>query len=59
MYLPMKLALESLVDLCLTEYMNPEALLKIIDKNISNIHHPSVISRYYFPYFHKNDDFEF
>ncbi|XP_025412636.1 uncharacterized protein LOC112685081 isoform X2 [Sipha flava] len=46
MYLPMKLALESLVDLCITKYMNPEALLKIIDKNIVNIHHPSVISSY-------------
>lgn len=45
MYLPMQLALESIVDLCITEYMNPEALLKIIEKNISNIHHPSVISR--------------
>jgi len=46
MYLPMKLTLESLVDLCLAEYMNPESLLKIVDKNIVDIHHPSVISRY-------------
>lgn len=45
MYLPMKLTLESLVDLCATEFMNPESLLKIIEKNINDIHHDSVISR--------------
>lgn len=45
MHLPLKLAMESLVDLCYTEYINPEVLLKMIDKNINNIHHPSVISR--------------
>ncbi|KAL5242600.1 hypothetical protein ACI65C_010010 [Semiaphis heraclei] len=46
MHLPLKLTLESLVDLCLAEYMNPESLLKMIDKSISDIHHPSVISSY-------------
>lgn len=46
MYLPMKLTLESIVDLCLTEYLNPETMLKVIDKNVSNIHHPSIIPRY-------------
>lgn len=46
MYLPIQLALESLVDLCLTEYINPEALIKMIDSNVSDIHHTSVISRY-------------
>lgn len=46
MHLPMKLTLESLVDLCHTEYLNPETLIKIIDKSISNIYHPAVISRY-------------
>lgn len=51
MYLPMKLSLESLVDLCINEYMKPESLIKIIDENISNIHHPSVISRYNFIYY--------
>lgn len=46
MYLPLKLTLESLVDLCLAEYMNPESLLKMIDKTILDIHHPSVISSF-------------
>lgn len=46
MYLPMKLTLQSLVDLCISEYIKPEALLKIINENICDIHHPSVISRY-------------
>jgi len=50
MYLPIKLALESLVDLCVNEYMNPEVLIKIVDKNICNIHHPFVIPRYNFIY---------
>lgn len=45
MYLPLKLTMESLVDLCYTEYINPEVLIKMIDKNINNIHHPSVVSR--------------
>lgn len=53
MHLPLKLTLESLVDLCLAEYMNPESLLKMIDKSISDIHHPSVISRYDFIYLSK------
>jgi len=53
MYLPLKLTLESLVDLCLAEYMNPESLLKMIDKSILDIHHPSIISRYYFIYLNK------
>jgi len=46
MYLPIQLAIESLVNLCFTGFMNSEALLKMIDKNINDIHHPSVISRY-------------
>ncbi|VVC38584.1 Armadillo-like helical,Domain of unknown function DUF3730 [Cinara cedri] len=46
MYLPMKLTLQSLVDLCINEYIKPEALLKIIDENILDVHHPSVISSY-------------
>lgn len=46
MYLPMKLTLESLVDLCFNRYMNPEALLKIVDKSTCDIYHPSVIPRY-------------
>lgn len=45
LYLPMKLTLESLIELCSAEYLSSEALLKIFDKNIGNIHHPSVISR--------------
>lgn len=45
MYLPIKLAIESLVDLCFTEYMSSEALLKLIEKNVSNIHHPSILAR--------------
>jgi len=53
MHLPLKLALESLVDLCLAEYVNPESLLKMIDKSISDIHHPSVIPRYDFIYLSK------
>jgi len=53
MYLPLKFTLESLVDLCLAEYMNPESLLKVIDKTILDIHHPSVISRYDFIYLSK------
>jgi len=53
MHLPLKLTLESLVDLCLAEYMNPESLLKMIDKSILDIHHPSIISRYDFIYFNK------
>lgn len=51
MYLPMKLTLESLVDLCINEYMKTDSLMKIIDENISNIHHPSIISRYNFIYY--------
>lgn len=46
MYLPLKLTLESLVDLCFNGYMNPEVLLKIVDKSACDIHHPSVIPRY-------------
>ncbi|XP_050423893.1 uncharacterized protein LOC126835384 isoform X2 [Adelges cooleyi] len=46
LYLPMKLTLESLIELCSAEYLSSEALLKIFDKNIGNIHHPSVISSY-------------
>lgn len=53
MYLPLKFTLESLVDLCLAEFMNPESLLKVIDKTILDIHHPSVISRYGFIYLSK------
>lgn len=48
MHLPMKLAFESSVDLCLAEYMNPESLIKMIDKTNLDIHHSSVISRYDF-----------
>jgi len=48
MHLPMKLAFESSVDLCFAEYMNPESLIKIIDKTNLDIHHSSVISRYDF-----------
>jgi len=46
MHLPMKLTFESSVDLCLAEYMNPESLIKMIDKTNLDIHHPSIISRY-------------
>lgn len=46
MYLQIKLTLESLVDLCFTEYMSSEALQKLIEINANIIHHPSVISRY-------------
>lgn len=45
MYLPMKLTLESLADLCFAEYLNPEILVKNIEKCISNINHPAVTSR--------------
>lgn len=50
MYLPIKLTLESLVDLCLSEYINPEALLNIVDKNICDIQHPFIIPRYNYIY---------
>ncbi|KAF0756958.1 DUF3730 domain-containing protein [Aphis craccivora] len=46
MHLPMKLTFESSVDLCLAEYMNPESLIKMIDKTNLDIHHPSIISSY-------------
>lgn len=50
MYLPMKLTLESLVDLCINEYMKTDSLMKILDENIPNIYHPSIISRYNYIY---------
>lgn len=60
MYLPIKLALESLVDLCLNEYLNPETLLKIVEKKICDIHHPFIITKYnFFLFVFKKIIFEF
>ncbi|XP_050523203.1 uncharacterized protein LOC126895412 [Daktulosphaira vitifoliae] len=46
MFLPLQLTLESFIELCSAEYFSPEILLGLIDKNIINIHHPSIIASY-------------